>query len=50
MTEMSTHSGKPAVGNFPMQTERQQAETLIKWFARAFGLGADHISWSQLLE
>ena len=50
MTEVATYSGQPAFGKFQAQTERQQAETLIKWFAKSFGLGASHVFWSQLVE
>ena len=51
ITEMATNSGKPNGGSqVKEQSEKTQAEKLLKWYARAFGLGADHVFWSQLVE
>lgn len=51
ITEMSTYSGKPlGRQTFTYQTEKQQAEILIKWYTQSFYHGADYIFWSQFIE
>lgn len=50
LTEMATYSGKPAASVYPEQSEQQQAETLVKWYTRAFAAGAAYVFWSQLIE
>lgn len=53
VTEMATYSGEPYTSQqlpLPHQTEKYQAETLIKWFVKAFYYGGDIVFWQSLVE
>ncbi|HBE01530.1 MAG TPA: hypothetical protein DC049_03510 [Spirochaetia bacterium] len=53
ITEMATHSGQPQGSrrmSAPYHSEREQAQTLIKWYTQAFSSGAGYIFWSQFVE
>lgn len=51
--EMSNYSGSPTQGNFPikwpMQSEHEQAQELIKRYVYSIAVGVKKIFWSQLL-
>lgn len=50
VTEMATYSGDLAGDRFSLQTEKEQAEKLIKWQVKSFYNGADYIFWNELIE
>lgn len=48
VTELGTYSNHPS--GYPIQTEAEQADTLIKWYVQAFHAGADYVFWASMIE